>query len=229
MVGAALAAGFVGTPAWAASVVFDFASPNLSAGSSFGFTDAASGISVQARGYEGGTPMWVTQSSVGLGVLSAPLFQPLVNAFQVDGVGGNEAIHLKFSRTVALDSLTFNLVDSDDNIKLSVLDPTSGVIYNNLLDPAPVSAGGPLSSLTLSLASLPNRLGLVFTLSAKDPSDNFAVAGLKATYLTPPSSGGTIGGGVAAPLPSAAWAGMGLFAMAIGLPAIKRRTSRRNA
>jgi hypothetical protein len=223
--GAALAAGWVSGPAWAASVVFDFASPTLlpMAGASFTFRDAGSGISVQARGFEGNTPSYVTMAPTGLGVLSAPLWQPLLNAVQVDGVGGNESLRLSFSRSVTLDSLTFNLVDSDDNIKLSVLDPTTGTIYNNLIDPAPASTSGPLSTLTLDLSGLPNRSGLVFSLSAKDPSDNFAVAGLKANYLTAPKSGGVTGGNVAVPLPMAAWAGMGLFAFVIGLPAVRRR------
>lgn len=225
--GAALAAGWVSVPAWAASVVFDFSSPTLlpMAGASFTFKDATSGISVQARGFEGNTPSYVTMSPVGLGVLSAPLWQPLTNSLQVDGVGGNEALRLQFSRTVQLDSLTFNLVDGDDNIKLSVLDPTSGTIYNNLIDPAPANTTGPLSSITLDLSGLSNRSGLVFSLSAKDPSDNFAVSGLKANYYRAPSSGGVPGGGgsVAAPLPKAAWAGVGLFAFVIAMPAVRRR------
>lgn len=227
--GAAIAAGWVSGPAWAASVVFDFSSPTLlpMAGASFTFKDAASGISVQVRGFEGSAPSYVTMAPTGLGVLSAPLWQPLTNAIQVDGVGGNEGLRLSFSRTVTLDSLTFNLVDNDDNIKLSVLDPTTGSIYNNLIDPAPASTTGPLSSVTLDLSGLPNRSGLVFSLSAKDPSDNFAVAGLKANYYQAPSSAGTGGGGgvVAASLPMAAWGGVGLFAFVIAMPAVRRRAT----
>jgi hypothetical protein len=212
---AAIGVGIAGAPAWAASVVFDFRTNQLpSAASSFDFTDPGSAIKVTASGYDSGVAAAVVRSNVGLGVYTPTAFDPFPSIFQVDGVGGNESIKFEFSRSVQLNSLTFSLVDSDDNVVVTVLD-TNGVAYNNLLDP---NAGSD-STLTLNLAGLSNRTGLRFSLRSADPTDDFAIAGLSANYFNAPSSGGVA---AAAPLPSSAWAGLGLMAMAVAAPKLKK-------
>lgn len=166
----------------------------------------------------------VHHGPAGLGVrgfvgdpLGAAVDQPTVDASIFD----HERLTFDFTPAITVQDITFNFIegpsigDNGDQVHLIVerVGPDNFATYN-------VYQFGTGNNVVFNLAALlPNvaeRTGVRLSLAATDWNDDFMVGGISVDYT--PAAGPSV------PLPTAAYAGMGLLSAMIAVRAVRRRS-----
>lgn len=201
---AAMGLAFAGG-AQAESVLFVFADHPGQLASSIEFTGSDGSTTVVATASTDGgtvTPL-VSQSILGLGVLSDPVkirtfFGTLVipDDLEIDGFGPDETLTLTFGQPVMIEHALFSLVGGNDDIRIEA--------DNGVFD-----VDDPDALLGFSFESFsPAPSGGVFGFTVQNANDDYKLKALKVKTMTDPTNGKII------PTPSAALGGMAMLAAA---------------
>ena len=199
-----------GTTARAESISFSFTDVLAGIGSSFSYTKSGLTLNVTGTnkvGTSAPTSALITRSLLGLGVVGAPLGNPL----GMDNVGSVESLIFDFSpHEVVINKMSFKFIDTDsdnDEVLLTVWGSGAQTTY----DISTQGTGSVNFDFTQAtpLRSVEQRTGMKFVASTTDWNDNYTIAGLVVDYMKyvpppvvlPPSSGHV------APLPSSVWGG----------------------
>ena len=194
----AAAAAVFASGASAGTVSFDFRG-SLTSGASLALTDVGTGLTATAYGFVAGSPSVVTRSASGYGVYQGPISDPL--DLQVDGIGGTESLLVDFTpEIVTINSVSFGLVDANDDVRVSVFGAGGALVAFGDFDPAG------LGTVTLDFTAINPALrkGLSFGFTSLGINDDFSVAGMTVDYSP-----------VVVPLPPAAWAGLALMGVSV--------------